>query len=76
LSEVYVTVASIESGDKPLWAHKPLKFGSYPANQKIEVDLPSLPKSGLYRIELVGDREDRGSVATPPFLINHVQHAQ
>jgi hypothetical protein len=73
LSEVYLTVTSIQSGDKPLRLHTPLNFGYYPANHKIVVDLPSLPKPGLYRIELIGDRKDRGSVATPPLLINHVQ---
>ena len=73
LSEVYLTVAGIAPGEKPLRTHTPLKFGSYPANQKIEVDLPPLPKAGLYRVELEGDRKDQGSVATPPFLINHSQ---
>jgi hypothetical protein len=73
LEEVYLTVASAVPGEKPLQTHNPLRFGAYPANQKIEVNLPPLPKSGLYRVELVGDRTDRGSLATPPFLINHVQ---
>ena len=73
LREVYLTVASIALGEKPLRMHAPLKFGSYPANQKIEVDLPPLPKAGLYRVEFVGDRKDQGSVATPPFLVNHSQ---
>jgi hypothetical protein len=76
LSEVYLTVANIVSGEMPLQVHTPLKFGLYPANQKIEVDVPPLPKSGLYRIELIGDRKGQGSVATPPFVINHVQPVQ
>ena len=73
LSEVYVTVASVVSGENPLQVHKPLRYGFYPANRKIEVDLPPLPKSGLYRVELIGDRRNSGSVTTPPFLINHIQ---
>jgi hypothetical protein len=73
LSEVYLTVASIASGERPLRTGVPLKFGSYPKNQKIEVDLPPLPKAGLYRVEVIGNRRDQGSVATPPFLINQSQ---
>jgi hypothetical protein len=73
LSELYLTVASIEPGAKALRMHAPLKYGSYRQDQKIDVDLPALPKTGLYRVELVGDRKDQGSVATPPFLVNHVQ---
>lgn len=73
LSEVYLTVASIAPGERPLRMHAPLKFGSYRKDQKIEVDLPLLPRAGLYRVELVGDRKDQGSVATPPFLVNHGQ---
>jgi hypothetical protein len=76
LSEVYLTVASIAPGEMPLRVHTPLKFGLYPANQKIDVDVPPLPKAGLYRVELIGDRKNQGSVATPPFLINHVQPVQ
>jgi hypothetical protein len=73
LSEVYLTVASTASGTAPLLSKAPLKFGSYPANQKIAVELPPLPKAGLYRVEIVADRKDQGSVATQPFLLNHVQ---
>jgi len=71
LSELYITVASIAPGEKPLRVNAPLRFGSYPANQKIEVDLPPLPKAGLYRVEFVGDRRDQGSVAAPQFFVNH-----
>jgi hypothetical protein len=73
LSEVYLTVASVAPGDRPLRFHVPLKLGSRPANQRIDIDLPPLPKAGLYRVEVVGDRKDQGSVSTPPFLVNEVQ---
>jgi hypothetical protein len=73
LSEVYLTVASVAPGKRSFRNHTPLKFGSYPANQKIEVDIPPLPESGLYRVAVEGDRKDQGSVATPPLLINHRQ---
>jgi hypothetical protein len=73
LSEVFLTVASIAPREKPLRSNIPLRFGSYPANQKIEVDLPQLAKAGLYRVVLSGNRKDQGSVATPPFLINQSQ---
>ena len=73
LREVYVTIAENANRAKPLRDHVALKYGSYSANQKIEIDLPALAKSGLYVVEVSGDRRDQGSVTTGPFLIHHVQ---
>ena len=73
LREVYVTVAENANRAKPLRDHVALKYGSYSANQKIEIDLPALAKPGLYVVEVSGDRRDQGSVTTGPFLIHHVQ---
>jgi hypothetical protein len=70
LSELYLTVANIASSSKPIKNGEPLKLASYPANQKIVVDLPAFPTTGLYRVELIGYRRDEGSVTTQPFLIN------
>ena len=73
LREVYVTVAENANRAKPLRDHVALKYGSYSANQKIEIDLPLLAKPGLYVVEVSGDRRDQGSVTTGPFLIQHAQ---
>jgi len=70
LREVYLTIGAM--GEKsPLRLRAALKRGSYAANQRIEIDLPPLPRPGLYRVEISGDRRDAGSVTTPPFLIHH-----
>jgi hypothetical protein len=71
LSEIYFTFASTVPGEKPLRSRTPLRFGSYPADQRIDMDLPPVPKPGLYRVELIGDRKDQGSVFTPPFLVSY-----
>ena len=73
LREVYLTIAENANRSKPLLDHKALKYGSYSANQKIEIDLPVLAKPGLYVVEVSGDRRDQGSVTTGPFLIQHTQ---
>ena len=73
LREVYLTIAENANRAKPLLDHKALKYGSYSANQKIEIDLPALAKPGLYVVEVSGDRRDQGSVTTGPFLIQHTQ---
>ncbi len=70
LSEVFLTVVSTTPGAIPIQNEVPLRYGSYPKDQKIDVDLPALPAAGLYRVILKGNRRDQGSVQTPPFLIS------
>ncbi len=69
LREVYLTLTSTVAGEKPLKLRTPLRGGSYLANQRIEIELPPMPREGFYRVEVSGDRKDMGSVTTAPFLI-------
>jgi hypothetical protein len=73
LSEIYLTITSIVPSEKPVCTRVPQKFASYPADQKIEINLPQLPKPGRYRVEVIGDRKDLGSVGTPPFFIEYAR---
>jgi hypothetical protein len=68
ISEAYVTVAGTIPGEKPIIQRKPLGMGSYLEHQRIEINIPALPHSGLYSVEVTGTAEV-GSVTTSPFLI-------
>ena len=67
LNEVYVSLAYInEDGrvGKFIWDEKPLEYGFYPAERKIEIPISSLEKRGIYYLEIGADLSDGGTSST------------
>lgn len=73
LREVFVSIAYVPPDGEIkhfLMDGEPLKFGYYPAGQKIEVDVSDLPKPGMYYLE-IGAIIQRGGVFTKELWFYH-----
>lgn len=74
VSTVDVTSVSLlvsPVGEKPIRERQRLPVGPLMRGQPFPVTLPTLPRAGLYRVEVVAQARNQGSVISPPFLIYH-----
>ena len=73
LSELYVTLAEVGPNGNDavvLKRGEALKYGFYPAERRIRVELPPLERSGIYRLEF-GATLSRGAATTKSLLFYH-----
>jgi len=74
LSEVSVSISPV--GGKPLQVQQKLPLGRIVKGQPFLVPLPSFPKPGVYRVDVIGQADrSADSVMAPPLLIYHAGEA-
>jgi hypothetical protein len=74
LTEVYLSLAPIGSDGRVgafIKKDEPLKYGYYPADRAINIQLPALAAAGIYSAEIKAVRRGGGSASAPPFWFYH-----
>jgi hypothetical protein len=71
LREAYLHLVPIDAAGEagaPIRSGEPLGYGYYPADRRIDIELPALPAPGLYRVEVGAELAGGGTIATSLIL--------